>query len=221
MTKANLGDSNLQGANLTFTNLSDANLSNADLSNADLRDSKLKRTKFSNTDLTNTIVEGARFRDNEGISEDSKLDLKKRKAILTYDIREVLLNWKELHDSDREWMIEAGKSEEIPDGTILIHENGSIAALYIILRGRLVVSVAGKQPIATLYGGEVVGEMSFVRELPPSATVEAIQNSYVWALPRVKLAEKLEQDQAFGCRFYKALTVVLIRAIKAKHGATN
>jgi uncharacterized protein YjbI with pentapeptide repeats/CRP-like cAMP-binding protein len=214
LSNADLEGCNLQGANLTSTNLSDANLSRANLNGADLRNSKLKHTNFNNTDLVSAIVEGAWFESNEGISEDSKRDLKNRKAILPYDIREVLLEWEELNDSDREWMIETGQSREILDGTELIEEDVPIEALYIILQGRLNVSMEGKKPIATLSSGEVVGEMSFVRPLPPSATVEAVQHSCVWELPRQKLTEKLEQDHAFGGRFYKALTVVLSNRLK-------
>ena len=205
---AKLNHSNLMGANFSHANLSDTDLSNANLSNTNLSNSILKCANLSGVNLSTAIVEDARFADNKGISEASKLDIKNRKAILTYDIREILLDWKELSNSDREWMIESGESKEIPDGTNLIEENKSIDGLFIILRGEFTVLAMDKRQIATLSGGEVVGEMSFVRHLPPSATVEAVQNSYVWVLSRNKLTEKLNNDLAFSSRFYKYLAIV-------------
>ena len=216
LREARLNHSNLLGCNLSNTDLSNTDLSNADLSNTDLTNSILKCANLSDVNLSTAIVEGARFADNKGISEASKLDIKNRKAILTYDIREILFDWKELSSDDREWMIKTGESKEILDGTKLIEENKSIDGLFIILRGEFVVSVQGefvasvmdKRRVATLSGGEVVGEMSFVRHLPPSATVEAVQNSCVWVLSRNKLTEKLNDDLAFSSRFYKYLAIV-------------
>jgi uncharacterized protein YjbI with pentapeptide repeats/CRP-like cAMP-binding protein len=213
---ANLQGATLQGTNLSNTDLGNANLSYANLSEANLTGSNLKRANLNQVDFSDALlVESARFGDNDGLSEENKQSLRSRKAILTHDIREVLLGWEELSESDREWLIQMGKHRELPDGAILIQENVSIPALYIILQGKFrVVSSAEKLEIATLSGGEVVGEMSFVRPLPPSAMVEAIQNSCIWEISRQQLTEKLENDLEFGCRFYKALTVVLSSRLK-------
>lgn len=212
---ADFSNANLQEANLKFSDLSNANLSNADISDINLRESRLKNTNFTGTDLTSAVIEGAVFGDNLGIPEDLKPTLKLRKALLNFDIKEVLREWEELNESDRTWMIEAGESEDIPDGKILIKEDVRIEALFIVLRGQLKVSTGDKQQIATLSSGEVVGEMSFVRPLLyPCATVEAIQNSRVWRLPHTRLTEKLENDLDFGCRFYKALTIVLSKRLR-------
>ena len=227
---AKLNYSNLMGSNFSHANLSNTNLSNANLGNTNLSNSILKCANLNGVNLSTAIVEGARFADNKGISEASKLDIKNRKAILTYDIREILLDWKELSNSDREWMIGAGESKEILDGTKLIEEDKSIDGLFIILRGEFMVSVRGefiasamgKHQVATLSGGEVVGEMSFLRHLPPSATVEAVQNSHVWVLSRNKLTEKLDNDDAFSSRFHKYLAIVSSdRAVRTKLESIN
>jgi CRP/FNR family transcriptional regulator, cyclic AMP receptor protein len=225
LTRANLSHSILKNANLTGANLQGANLSNADLSeanfsyanvvDANLTGSNLEWANLSYVDLSNALVESARFGDNKGLSEETKRHLRNQKALLTHDIREILLGLEELSDSDREWLIQMGEHRDLPDGEILIQENVPIPALYIVIQGRLRVALtSGNRQIATLAGGEVVGEMSFVRPLPPSAMVEAVQNSCVWAISRQKLTEKLETDLEFGCRFYKALTVVLSRRLK-------
>jgi uncharacterized protein YjbI with pentapeptide repeats len=76
LTSANLQGANLQGANLqgaflTSANLSGANLSGANLSGVNLRDA----------DLSNVKVQKTQFKNNLGISEPMKLDLKRRGAV--------------------------------------------------------------------------------------------------------------------------------------------
>jgi hypothetical protein len=43
--------------------------------------------------------------------------------------------------------------------------------------------------------------MSFIDARPPSATVQALDNTIVLAVPRRELAAKLEQDAEFAARF--------------------
>jgi CRP/FNR family transcriptional regulator, cyclic AMP receptor protein len=117
----------------------------------------------------------------------------------------------ELSDRDFNWLLTEGKRKEIPNGTVLIHEGEPISALYIVLDGMLAVSVEalGGKEIARLSSGEIVGEMSFVDARPPSATVKAVEDSVVWAIPRAQLAAKLSQDTAFASHFYHAIAIFL------------
>lgn len=125
--------------------------------------------------------------------------------------RKVLFILGELSDRDLDWMISTGNKKEIPAGTVLIQEGVANEALYIVLKGTLSVSMAalGGREISTIGCGEVLGEMSFVDDRPPSATVKAIENSVVLAIPREPLTEKLQQDVLFALRFYRAITKFL------------
>jgi bacteriocin-type transport-associated protein len=126
-------------------------------------------------------------------------------------MRKVLFILGQLSDLDIEWLIAAGRKEQIPAGTTLIHEGKAIDALYIVLDGLLSVTMValGGQEIARLGSGEMAGEMSFVDARPPSATVLALQDSMVLAVPRRQLVAKLEQDAPFAARFYRALATFL------------
>jgi CRP/FNR family transcriptional regulator, cyclic AMP receptor protein len=126
-------------------------------------------------------------------------------------MKKVLFILGELSDDDIDWVIETGKREEIAVGTTLIEEGQAIDTLYILLDGTLKVytAVAGDQEIAILTSGEIVGEMSFVDSRPPSATVRATEPALVLAIPRVQLAQKLQQDVGFASRFYRALATFL------------
>ncbi|HBB32742.1 MAG TPA: cyclic nucleotide-binding protein [Cyanobacteria bacterium UBA8803] len=117
----------------------------------------------------------------------------------------------ELDDDDLDWMIANGRREEVTAGTVLIEEGRAIDTLHILLEGTLAVSVSALQgkTIARLTSGAVVGEMSFADARPPSATVEAVEDSLVLSIPRTQLMEKLQKDEGFASRFYRAIAIFL------------
>jgi CRP-like cAMP-binding protein len=116
-----------------------------------------------------------------------------------------------LDDQDAEWLGKNGATKYVPSGTILIREGSPIDDIYVVLDGKLsvLVQAIGNREIAPLYAGEIVGEISFVDSRPPSASVVATHDSHVLAVPRATLTSKLQTDNAFSARFYKALATLL------------
>lgn len=116
-----------------------------------------------------------------------------------------------LDDEDVDWLTDVGHRRELKPGEVLIYEGQPCDNLFLILDGCLDVSVQAlsQQPIAQLASGEVVGEMSFVDGLPPSATVIALEPTVVLGIDWDKLRQKLNQDASFAARFYKALAILL------------
>jgi CRP-like cAMP-binding protein len=90
----------------------------------------------------------------------------------------------------------------------------------LVLNGQLAVSVSalGDRKLARLRCGEVVGEMSFVDSRPPSATVRAVEKSWVLAIARGRLQTKLTQDIAFAARFYRTIAVFLSDRLRGTVG---
>lgn len=127
------------------------------------------------------------------------------------DMKKVFFLLGELDDDDIDWMIATGRREEVVAGTVLIEESKPIDTLYILLEGTLAVSVAALEDrtIARLTSGAVVGEMSFADARPPSATVAAVEDSLVLAIPRRQLVEKLQKDEGFASRFYRAIAIFM------------
>lgn len=116
-----------------------------------------------------------------------------------------------LEDEDIDWLVSAGNRQELTEGEVLIREGEPIDAIYLILSGQFVVSIERSRDahIARLSSGEVVGEMSFVDHLPPSATVTAIEAAVVLMIERSVLDKKLHQDVGFAQRWYQALATLL------------
>jgi len=131
-------------------------------------------------------------------------------------MEKVLYILSELSDSDVDWLVKVGKKTPVPSGSTLIKEGRSVDTLYILLEGALVVSISAmeERQIARLASGEVVGEMSFIDSFPPSATVQTLEDSLVLAIPRAELAEKLNHDEGFASRFYRALAILLSQRLR-------
>ena len=136
-------------------------------------------------------------------------------------MRKALYIWGELDDSDIEWLAENGSREHIPAGTSLIREGQPVDSLAVVLDGRLVVTAGDGTEVASLFAGEIVGEISFVDSRPPSASVTAGQDSQILLVPRDILRAHLSKDTAFAARFYRALAVFLadrLRVTTARFG---
>jgi CRP/FNR family cyclic AMP-dependent transcriptional regulator len=116
-----------------------------------------------------------------------------------------------LDDVDVEWLSKHGAVCSTSPGSQLIQQGKPIEHLYILLEGELSVSIgSGKGvEIARLQSGEIVGEMSFVDSRPPSASVFATQESHLLALRKDVLSAKLQKDNAFSSRFYRAIAIFL------------
>lgn len=135
-------------------------------------------------------------------------------------MRKVLFLFGQLSDDDVEWMLKAGRRQEVTAGEALIRQGVPIDALFILLQGRLVVGLGRQErELARLSAGEIVGEMSFVDARPPSATVRGLEDSTVFAIPRPLLAAKLADDTGFAARFYRALAIYLSTTVRERHRA--
>lgn len=124
-------------------------------------------------------------------------------------MRKVLYILGQLSDDDVEWLAKAGHRDRVPAGTMLITEGKQIDSMFILLDGRMAVSLKGIGVVATLSSGEIMGEMSLIDARPPSASVSAESDCVVLVIPRQALNDKLAADVGFSSRFYKAIATFL------------
>ncbi len=118
----------------------------------------------------------------------------------------------ELNNSDLDWLVRKSKKEKLHSGMILIAEGRKIDALYIVLSGILSVFISseeGDKELSKIYHGEIVGEISFIDDRPPLATVKAIAETEVLAISRMNLTKKLQEDMGFASRFYHGISLCL------------
>lgn len=123
-------------------------------------------------------------------------------------MRRALYILADLRDEDLLWFNRAGRVADVRAGETLIESGREVRDLYFILGGEFDV-VVGNAPVARLAQGDVAGEMSFVENRRPSASVIAASDAQVLAIPRRVMAEHFHQDIGFAARFYHAMAVFL------------
>jgi CRP/FNR family cyclic AMP-dependent transcriptional regulator len=134
-------------------------------------------------------------------------------------MRTVLYILGDLDDDDVEWLLATGERQRVPTGTAIIDEGRPPTALYLVLDGTLVVMTKAMHDgeVGRLGCGSLAGEMSFVDHLPPSATVRAVEETLVLAIPREALSDRLQNDSAFAARFYLAVARLLSERLRASN----
>jgi CRP/FNR family transcriptional regulator, cyclic AMP receptor protein len=135
-------------------------------------------------------------------------------------MRKVLYMFGLLTDADIEWMARNGDRRSLKDGELLINEGGSSDWLILLLEGEVLVTAEGYGPVARMGVGEIVGEISLVDSAPPSATITAIGNGLALFIDKATLLRKLDHDEGFGARFYRALAVFLADRLRATRRPT-
>jgi CRP-like cAMP-binding protein len=130
-------------------------------------------------------------------------------------MRKVLYIFGLLTDADVEWMARTGSRRRLADGDAVIEEGKHTASVVLLLEGEFVVATRGVGQIARLGVGEIVGEISLVDSMVASATVTARGPCLALFLDKTILLRKLEDDVAFGCRFYRALAIFLADRLRA------
>ncbi len=135
-------------------------------------------------------------------------------------MRKVLYILGELEDSDLQWMVDAGSLRQVAPGTAIIEEDVPLFHTFIVVAGELAVTRAGTE-IARLGTGEIVGDMSLLDSRPPVATVSAVEEATVFAIPQKVLRSKLASDSKFAARFYRALCIFLANRVSRMNVMVN
>ena len=93
----------------------------------------------------------------------------------------------EVERAERAELIRAFRLMEIPADGVLVEQDQSSRALFLVLAGELRVvrsNPGGDKEIATLRAGDPCGEMSLLDDVPAMASVRAVRKSWVLVLPR-------------------------------------
>jgi CRP/FNR family cyclic AMP-dependent transcriptional regulator len=138
-------------------------------------------------------------------------------------MKKVLYILGELSDNDIDWLITVGHVMQVSNGQVLIKKGQPSTELYIVLSGSLSAAVSETDPDLRfeMQAGEIIGEISFVDSRPPAATVRGTHAAQVLAIPRSVLIERLQKDDGFAARFYKALAVFLAYRLRDTESRLN
>ncbi|MGC9503671.1 cyclic nucleotide-binding domain-containing protein [Baaleninema sp.] len=124
----------------------------------------------------------------------------------------------ELNNEDIDWLARQGRKRTLDAGGTLIYEGQQISALYFVLQGEFSVVLHppdAERELARIAAGEVIGEISFIDNRLPIATVNAVEPSEILEIPRFRIVSKLNQDAGFASRFYRGLSLCLCDRMRA------
>jgi len=124
-------------------------------------------------------------------------------------MKRVLYLLGQLTDEDAYWLAKIGRVRRLESGEELIREGSSVAGIFILIEGKLVVTLANVGELAHLGVGEIVGELSLVDSRSASATVTARVASTVMEIPRDILQRHMDVNPAFAARLYRAIAIFL------------
>lgn len=133
-------------------------------------------------------------------------------------MKRVLFFFSCLADADMDWLAATGTRRNYAKDAVLIRENSPLEEIFILLTGRLQVATevnGADRRVTTIGSGEIVGELSFLDSRPPNASISALEDSVVLAIPKHLLSDRLAVDYAFAARFYHALGVFLAHRLRA------
>jgi CRP/FNR family cyclic AMP-dependent transcriptional regulator len=136
-------------------------------------------------------------------------------------MRNVLSIFGVLNDTDVEWIARTGFLRRLNYGDIIIREGENTDFLIFLLEGGLVVTTTALGEIARMNVGDIVGEISLVDSAPPSATITARGNGLALFLEKKQLVRKLEKDDGFAARFYRALAMFLADRLRDARASTS
>ena len=133
-------------------------------------------------------------------------------------MRKALYILGDLNDQDVAWLAETGNRQSVSAGTTVIKEGEQVESLYIITDGTCEVVLADGKRLAELGSGDIVGEMSLIEKRPPMASVKALSDCTILAVPQTLLRAELDRNQGFAARFYRAIAVFLSDRLRSTVG---
>ena len=135
-------------------------------------------------------------------------------------MKRVLFVLGQLSDTDIEWMISNGTKQTLHQGDYLVQEGEMIEDIHIVLAGgfRIFNAATPEMSIAHIGSGELVGEMTFLDERPPSVSVIATEESSVYSISLDKMKRYMEVDTRFAARFYYSIALFLSDRLRKTTG---
>ncbi|MFG6097887.1 cyclic nucleotide-binding domain-containing protein [Leptothoe sp. ISB3NOV94-8A] len=121
-----------------------------------------------------------------------------------------------LNEGDLAWLSKVGEKRQLKSGEILIDEQKHLSHLFIVISGnfRVYSKYLEASEVANIEVRSVVGEMSFLTNMVPSATVEASSESLILAISRSDIEKRIVQESDFGYRFSKAIASITADRLK-------
>ncbi|PYN37978.1 MAG: hypothetical protein DME01_03265 [Candidatus Rokuibacteriota bacterium] len=110
----------------------------------------------------------------------------------------------------RDLLLDSATEQSFTAGHVLIRESDPPDRLFVILSGRVrVLEVASDSPVELIVGelgvGEILGELSVLRNQPRSATVVAIERTHCLVIPQTEFLKVLQSSAELSVSLLRML----------------
>jgi CRP-like cAMP-binding protein len=110
-------------------------------------------------------------------------------------------------------LLDRAKNVAFKKGEKLIQQGKQTRVVYLLLKGRIGITVAAGK-IAEVLPGQICGEMAFLEDSLASATATAEENVEAYSLGWGTLRDLFELYPHLASRFYRSLAVNLSRRLR-------
>lgn len=118
--------------------------------------------------------------------------------------------------SANDWALLADKAvrRQFKAGETIVQRDRRTHGIYVLVNGTASVQIASQPAPLEIGSGEICGEISFLDELPATATVVAKDAVEAYYLERATLQSLFELFPHLGSRFYHSLAAILSRRLR-------
>jgi len=117
-----------------------------------------------------------------------------------------------------DWTLLADKAKrmQFKSGEAIVQKGKRTQGVFLLLNGsaRVQLPIRLRESVPAIGAGEVCGEISFIDDLPATATVQALEPVEAFYLERSVLQGLFELFPHLGSRFYRSLASSLSRRLR-------
>jgi diguanylate cyclase (GGDEF)-like protein len=118
--------------------------------------------------------------------------------------------FRQLSTEQRDLLLDSTTEQSFAPGHVLIRESDPPDRLFVILSGRVrVLEVAPDSPVELIVGelgeGEILGELSVLRNQPRSATVVAVERTHCLVIPQSEFLKVLQNSAELAVSLLRML----------------
>lgn len=121
-----------------------------------------------------------------------------------------------LTTNDWALVVDKARRVKVKKGAILVSRGQEPDGVFLLLKGAANVQIPSQRESRSLGPGEVYGEMSFLEDVPASASVVAASDVEAYHLDRATLQSMFELYPHLASRFYRSLARNLSRRLRAQ-----
>lgn len=120
-----------------------------------------------------------------------------------------------------DWALIADKAtrRQFKASEIIVQQGKRTHGVFLLLKGTASVQIRAKGPAIGIGPGDVCGEISFLDELPATASVIADQPTEAYYVDRATLLTLFELFPHLGSRFYHSMAAILSRRLRELIGS--